>query len=38
MSTTEEIKKELSDLLDEQAELFKLAAKNDDILKFGTAY
>ena len=38
MSTTEEIKKELSDLLDKKKELFKLAEKNDDILKFGTAY
>ena len=38
MSTTEEIKKELADLLDKQTELFKLTEKNDDILKFGTAY
>ena len=38
MSTTEEIKKELSDLLDKQKEFFNLTEKDDDILNFGTAY
>lgn len=38
MSTTEEIKKELNALIDEQTKLFELTKKNDDILQFGTAY
>jgi hypothetical protein len=38
MSTSEEIKKELTALLDKQNDLIKLAEKNEDIIKFGTAY
>ena len=38
MSTSEEIRSELSNLLKEHKELIGLAATNDDIINFGSAY
>lgn len=38
MNTSEKIKKELKELLDEYQELLDLTKKDDDIVKFGTKY
>ena len=38
MGTKEDIKKELSALLDEQQKLLALAKDNKDIIEFGTSY